>query len=425
MALGYATIFNSYFHSIRIGTITRSPALRAAFVFGGSGVLFAVSNLIFARVMPKIEFATFVLFFALVQIGIALGPAGIQIIVNRKNLDPSIYLFKKTLFISFMIGGLIIAICSFIYNIHIGLLILLLYVIIIGSTNSVAAAHFQSKQHFGISLFLTQNRNLFFAIAAFTTLIFKFSDAWLPCVIIAAGYTISAVSGSVKLLSNQSTDIFSKTHIPWRESITILGFSAAVLIMSLLERLIVPKVLSIEALATLGVLMTLAGSPFKILEGGIRFTMLPRFRDANGAEGLRRLLAKEGMVVLFVVIFSSLIVWFLAPILVKWVLPGKYDISQALLAAAVIAGFAKIFDAFSATALTALGSSKELGVFSFLSWISLAISATGAFIGACWGLEGVIYGVASGWYCRASIALVLSRKYFHFNEKGAKNEFYG
>ena len=116
MALGYATIFNSSFHSIRIVTITRSPALRAAFVFGSSGVLFAVSNLIFARVLPKIEFATFVLFFALVQIGIALGPAGIQIIVNRKNLDPSIYLFKKTVFISFMIGGLIIAICSFIYN---------------------------------------------------------------------------------------------------------------------------------------------------------------------------------------------------------------------------------------------------------------------------------------------------------------------
>jgi hypothetical protein len=40
-------------------------------------------------------------------------------------------------------------------------------------------------------------------------------------------------------------------------------------------------------------------------------------------------------------------------------------------------------------------------------WVSVAVGVVGAFIGAHWGLTGLVYGVATGWFLRAVIAFVL------------------
>lgn len=412
MALEYSTIFNPYTNLKRVQNISRSPALQVAVLYGISGVVFAVSNLMLARYLPKIEFALVTLFLAMVQISMPIGMGGVEVIVNRKKLDPSVYLLKRVLLTASVIGGLTISIGYSVYNIKLGLLLILLFIIIIGSSNSLAAHHFQSMQKFGLSLCLSQSSNLSLAIAAGATFVMTITTAWIPCAIIAAGYAVSATLGWTKLFRNSQRTMFSKPSISWIEAATILGFNGALLIMVQLERLIVPKVLSIEKLATLGVLMTVAGFPFSVLGLGIRLSMLPRFRDANKPAECRRLLAKEGTIVLFVAITASIVVWLLAPVLVKWFLSGKYDISRALVMAAIIAGFAKLFDAFASTVATALGSLKVLSLLSFLSWISLAISVIGAFIGARWGLEGVIYGVGFGWFFRALMTSILSKNYF-------------
>jgi len=216
----------------------------------------------------------------------------------------------------------------------------------------------------------------------------------------------------IKLLPAKQVNIDNNFSISWREATSILGFNGALMIMMQFERLIVPKVLAIEVLATLAVLMTVAGSPFRMLQLGTRFTMLPLFRSADSAKERRRILLIEGIVIFSVAIAASIAVWLIAPILFSWFLSGKYIISKALIMAVITVGFAKILDAVASTAITALGSTKELSILTSLSWVALGISGLGAAIGANWGLVGVIYGVGFGWFFRTMIASALALRYF-------------
>ena len=64
-----------------------SPTLRSAFVHGISGVGFAAANVILARVLSAADYALFTLVVALVNLGGAVAPAGVDEIVKRHRLE--------------------------------------------------------------------------------------------------------------------------------------------------------------------------------------------------------------------------------------------------------------------------------------------------------------------------------------------------
>src|SRR5579862_723158 len=78
----------------------QSPALRVAVALGLGGVAYAGGNLILARALPTDEFGRFALVLALVQIGIALGGVGADVVVNRHRLAPRPWLLKQLLLTS-------------------------------------------------------------------------------------------------------------------------------------------------------------------------------------------------------------------------------------------------------------------------------------------------------------------------------------
>jgi Na+-driven multidrug efflux pump len=57
--------------------------------------------------------------------------------------------------------------------------------------------------------------------------------------------------------------------------------------------------------------------------------------------------------------------------------------------------------------VAALAEPHELSLVNMLGWASVGVSLAAAYVGARWGLAGVIYGVALGWYLRAAIASAL------------------
>jgi O-antigen/teichoic acid export membrane protein len=413
MTLGSSAIFTSNIGLTRLGSIAGSPVLRSTIVFSISGIIFAVSNLTLARLLPEMEYAIIALFIALFQVGSALGPGGLEVIVNRHKLKPSRPLLYLVLFVAFIIGSLMVVISSLIYQINIGILFILGFGIIAGSANRLVAAHYQSMQRFGVSLCVSEGPVMFLALAALAIMFLQSYNAWLPCGIVATGFAISATISWIKLAPSRQTDTETKLSIPWHETISIFGFNSALLIMLQFERLIVPKVLSLEVLATLAVLMTIAGAPFRMLQLGTIFTMLPRFKNADSAKELKRLLRNDSIVILCTAIGVGIAIWFIVPVIVGWFLSGKYIISQALVMAAIIVGFVKIVDAIVSTAVTALGSSNELSILTCLSWVAIGISALGAFIGGHWGLVGVIYGVGFGWFFRTLIASVLVGRFLY------------
>ena len=82
----------------------RSPTLRSAAVMGASGVGFAGANLILARQLPESEYALFTLFLALVNLGYALAPAGIETFVVRSPVEFGPRFLQKVLTVTVPVG---------------------------------------------------------------------------------------------------------------------------------------------------------------------------------------------------------------------------------------------------------------------------------------------------------------------------------
>jgi Na+-driven multidrug efflux pump len=67
----------------------------------------------------------------------------------------------------------------------------------------------------------------------------------------------------------------------------------------------------------------------------------------------------------------------------------------------VVSGVAKVANAFTRSAASALGTTRELSFINLTGWLSVGIAIAGGVVGARWGLAGVIYGVALGWISRS------------------------
>jgi len=71
-----------------VKVLWQSPTVRSMVVYALSGIGFAGSNLILARVLPTEQYALFTLVIALGNLGYALAPAGLDGLVNRRHLEP-------------------------------------------------------------------------------------------------------------------------------------------------------------------------------------------------------------------------------------------------------------------------------------------------------------------------------------------------
>ena len=92
--LSLATLIHSAWNSM---------ALRAAAALGLGGVVLAASNLILARVLPPGEFAEFALLYAIVQVGINVGPIGADVTLTRRLITPGAKLCRQAFRISHLL----------------------------------------------------------------------------------------------------------------------------------------------------------------------------------------------------------------------------------------------------------------------------------------------------------------------------------
>jgi len=393
--------------------LLRSPALRASCAYGLGGLGFALGTLLLGRSLPVLEFALFSLVLSLVQLGIPLGSVGLNTIVIRNQLDPDSQLLLKAVLTSSMVGLVLAVFGNTLYGIGPLLLLLLVVSIIAGAAGLLAAAHYQRKHRFGPSLRLTQGPNFLILLAALVSAASNMNSAWLACSIVAFGYIAFAANSWIRLLAERSDTQNASSHFKWPERLTIVGGQAARLLMVQLERLIIPMVLAIEDLATFAVLAAIAGSPFRTLQQGVGHTLLPRLRAANSFRERKRLLLIEGATVTCVMALTCAVVWLVTPLLVDWLLEGRYTLAPALVLAALVSGLAKVAAAFGSTVVLAIGSARHLHVLTLLSWGGVALGLAGAVIGTRWGLTGLVYGVGVGWLAQGLACSVLTYRALH------------
>lgn len=388
-----------------------SPTLRGAVVYAASGLGFAGANLILARVLPTDQYGLFTLVIALVNLGFALAPAGIDGIVNRRHLEAGPKLLRRTVLATLLVGVAVVLVAEIAYGMSIPMLLILFVSTVAGGAMAVAGAQFQSERRFGLSLALTQSPNLALLVAALAVVATGDRMARLPLLISTAGFVLAAVAGWWVLFRERAAKPARDSWFPWREAFSLAGINASGLLLVQLDRLIIPYVLTVHDLATFGVLAAIAGSLFRVLQMGVGYTLVPRLRAAGSVLERRRLIAHEAKLVGAFVVGGSAVIWFITPIIEQWFLQGKYHLGGALLLATLFSGVAKIMNAFTKSTVTALATPAEVLMVNLLGWAAVALAIPAAVLGAKWGLAGLIYGVGLGWLVRALTALFLTLRH--------------
>jgi O-antigen/teichoic acid export membrane protein len=386
--------------------LKNSTALRTAVVFGLAGVGYALGNLLLARALPRAQFGVFTLFLALVQMGASLAPLGLEGQVNRRPgglVHPGRPLVTSAVvaFVTAIIGWTL-------YGMNAVLAVALIISITAGGISRVAAAIFQSQLRFGSALSLSQGLAVALLGMGIFAVIAEGAEIEVLAALVAGYYVISAGVGW-GVLSRQKRAGAPAEHSVL-EGLSLLGITAAALLLMQLERLLAPRLLTLEDLATFAVATTLVGSPFRMLQMGAGYTLLPRLSTAPTREARRRLVRHEAFAVTLIAGAGALAILLAAPWIARWLLAGKYELGAVLMIAALVSGTVKLGDGFATTMVWALGRPRELALLNWVSWACAVVGIVGGWIGARWGLIGLMYGVTFAWICRGAVAATLAAK---------------
>jgi O-antigen/teichoic acid export membrane protein len=382
----------------------KSTALRAAVGFGLGGVGFALGNLLLARALPPAEFGVFTLFLALVQMGASLAPIGLQGQVNRHPTRA--VPVTRPLLTSAIVGVAIATFAAAFYAMDMALVTALFVSVVAGGCTLVASAVFQSRLRFAAALALSQSFALVLLAMGAVAAVMGGAQLRVLGALVAGQYLLLATVGW-SILGPRTAHGSGQGHSIW-EGLSLLGITAAALLLMQLERLLAPRLLSLEDLARFAVVATIVGSPFRMLQMGAGYTLLPRLRAATSAQARRRLIRHEALAVALIGGAGGIVLLSAAPWIADHLLAGKYELSSGLMLAALVSGVAKLADAIATTMVWALASARQLAMLNWVSWACAGLGVALGWLGARWGLLGLMYGVTAAWICRGAVSAALA-----------------
>jgi O-antigen/teichoic acid export membrane protein len=378
----------------------RSPALWSALVFAAGGVGFAAGNLLLARVLPQEEYGRVALFLGLVQIGIVVGPIGMDTVINRHHLGASSWLLSRVSLTSAAVGVVLALVAWGFYGFDAALAGVLALTSFSAAVNRVAGALFQSRSKFGFSLFLILIHNWIVLVSVPVVLFFR-RAALIVAFTVAVGYVMMAVLGWRKGFQARHAAGLTSAAAParnlWQEAFASVGLQVALGAFFQLDRLLIPHALSIRDLAVYAVVSSIAASPFRMLQSGLGFALLPRLKAAENRAAIHRLIRHEAFVAVVVSVAAAIAVLFLTPWVLSAVLENRYAFSASLLHALIVVGFVRVWGGLAGAVVSALGTAPQLAMLNVYGWLALAIATVGAFVARDFGLTGVVYGMGAGW----------------------------
>lgn len=397
----------------------RSPSVHVAILFALVGVGFAGGNLLLARALSPEDYGLVALWLAIYFLGGALAPWGADGVVNRRRISPGWRLFRRVLFTSIGSSLVVVAVVAVIYPFSPPELLLLLFGIVAAGLAVVAAAQFQARERFFVGMAIWQGQNVVLLLAAALALVIAGAGTILPISVVAGSTAMFAVGGwrALRGIDGDATD-----HEPylWREALAYFLASSTSAFLPQIERLVIPRVLSLEDLALFGVLASLVIAPYRMLQLGVGYTLFPRMSKAESLREQQRMFIAEVRMTVVGALLAGLLVWYLAPWVTHSFLSDKYDIESGLVLAGIVAGVQKLLGSLGKALVFALGTSADITVYGASSWLSVFLSAGGAWFGSQWGVAGVIYGTAGGMMVRTLLSLVIGLR--HLAGRGARSE---
>ena len=393
-----------------IARLLRSDSLRSAigFAFGGAG--FAIGNILLARMMSPEQFGIVALVLALNQFGLTAGPLGLEVVANRHRPRVDGRLASYCVLTAATIGVVAALIAHLYYRLP-GLIAAMLFVMVIGSsTNRVCVSLFQGDHRLRAAMVLSQVANYVLLAAAGVCLLLSNFDAGMVVGILTVSFLGSSIVGwwLARRQLNAGRHALN-LGVALREGLAALGVGVGVQLLMQFERFAIPKVGSMPMLGTYAVLAAVAGSPFRMIQMGNSFTLLPRLRSVKDAAAASSVLRRETLTAAGVSVLSSIAILLVSPFVFHRLLQGKFDYEPALIVATIVVGIVKVWSGFATTVTTACGSARMLGVISALTWVILLVAGIAVVVGARFGLLGILYGVGAAWLVQAAVGTVLAR----------------
>ena len=387
-----------------------SKSLLAAVIFGLGGIGFSVANLLLARFLPETEFGVFALFLALVQAALAIGPAGADLVINRRGLTPTVRLATSVTITGGIAATLICLAALRVYDVPGSLLPVFWIALFAASASRLGSAFFQSRNRIMAALSLTQSHNLILLAAVPLALMLDRLDIRFFLLIVAAGYAATAVLGwyMASRLDAEAPDRVS-IAILWREGLAGLGIGLAALLLAQTERFVIPIALSYREMAEFAVLAAVSIAPFRMMQIAVGFTLLPRLRNAQSPDTARRYIRQEAGIAAAIGLAGAAAVLLLGPWIVRLFVGDKYEIATSLFVATIAVGWVRMGQSIAVATVNALGSTAQLAYLNGASWLALAVAAASAWQLADLGLVGIVIGVGIGWVVQAVTATVIGR----------------
>jgi PST family polysaccharide transporter len=376
--------------------------------FAATGLAFSLANLLLARFLSPEDYGLVALIVGILGISTPVAPLGADLVVLRGFTAKRSSFYTRATATGAIVAAVVTGWAWAQYRLEPAMLLLIASATIVGGLAYLSAAALQARQRFWIALCLAQNANLALLASAAVSGLIHGGGAALPLWIVLAGYAAAAAVGWHQLATVNDEP---KQPFPWAHAISLIVANAASLIFMQIERLVAPSTLGLANVAMFGVAATLVGSPFRILQASVGYTMVPRLRITRSVAERRRLIAAEGGVAASASVAAGALVWFVAPPVAHWFLNAKYHLEPALMAAVLLAGVLRVFSAFVTSIVTALGGTRRLGALGIIAWIAVALGTAGAIIGARWGLPGLVFGVAVGWFVRCVAVSALALPY--------------
>ena len=319
-----------------------SPAIKAASAFAMGGAAFALANLLLARHLSTHDFGQFSLILAIALMSIPMGPLGLDAVVLRHRPGPQL----KLLGLSFVVGGvgavLIVATAALIYELDARILPVITIAIVAGSVTRLGASVYQSVERFRWSLWLTQSQNLMLLAASVAIGIWSGVTSTTVFSLYAAHWVAAAVIGWLALIRWSGIPRLSSWSVPWPELPALFGYILTFNLSTQLDKLLIPKLLDIESLATFGVLSTLVLAPFKMLQSGVGYTLIPGMKAATSHKDRQRIALHEARASALVVVLGAISGFLVAPWVADVFLAGKYELGIGLVASTVLAGTMRV-----------------------------------------------------------------------------------
>jgi O-antigen/teichoic acid export membrane protein len=389
----------------RLLRLAAKPGVLTALAFGFSGAAFIAANLLLARELPKEQFALVSLLVSIITVAVVAAPLGVDGVVARKSSRMSPSLLRRVLLTSVVVALGVALYTRLQYSIDLPATAMVLVCICTGALATVIAAHFQAAHEFGRSLFYLRSPDFALFIAAIVAFALSARVALVPLVAMTLIYVaVAAVAWRDGLRLQDSA---GPARIDLREAGAYLSVQLSANLLMQLERLLAAGLLGLQDLATLGVVLSVVGPPFRLLQLTAGYALQPRLRSEKSPAARKRLLMVECAQASAIVAAASLVLWFATPWLVQLLLRGKFSVPSDVLLATLVSATLKVFAGIARAAVTALADNRELFYIGIISWIGVAVSCAAAVAFAHFGLSGIIYSVASGWLVR-----VLASAYF-------------